>query len=33
MAPWTLMSIKSLEGYYRPLAPEPRLIYHRRNTL
>ena len=33
MAPWTLMSIRSLEGYYRQLAPNPRAIYHRRNGL
>ena len=33
MAPWTLMSITSLTGYYRALVPEPRLIYHRSNTL
>ena len=31
MAPWTLMSLASLQGYYRPLVSDPRLIYHRRN--
>jgi hypothetical protein len=33
MAPWTLMTIEGLKGYYRSLVREPRLIYHRRNGL
>jgi hypothetical protein len=31
MAPWTLMSIDDLKGYYRSRSPDPRLIVHRRN--
>jgi hypothetical protein len=33
MAPWTIMTIDRLKGYYRTRSREPRLIYHRRNDL
>jgi hypothetical protein len=33
MAPWTIMSIEAVKGYYRSRAREMRLIYHRRNDL
>lgn len=31
MAPWTLMSIDDVKGYYQTRAENPRLIFHRRN--
>jgi len=31
MAPWTIMSIEDLKGYYRTRSDNPRLIFHRRN--
>jgi hypothetical protein len=31
MAPWTIMSIQQLKGYYQKHTPAPRLMYHRRN--
>jgi hypothetical protein len=33
MAPWTLMSIDDLKGYYRRHSENPRLIVHRRKDL
>jgi hypothetical protein len=31
MAPWTIMSLDDLKGYYRTRSESPRLIYHRRH--
>jgi len=31
MAPWTIMSIEDVKGYYRTHSEAPRLIVHRRN--
>jgi len=31
VAPWAIMSVDDLKGYYRPRSVDPRLVYHRRN--
>jgi len=33
MAPWTLMSLNDVKGYYRGRSENPRLIVHRRKDL
>ena len=33
MAPWTIVSLDYLKGYYKRHADDLRLIYHRRNDL
>jgi len=32
VAPWTIMHIDQVKSYYRPLAENPRVIYHRLNS-
>jgi len=33
LAPWTIVPLERLKGYYRSRSDNPRLIYHRRNDL